>query len=470
MKFKDLFNEDWSVNWEKIVTIPQFDKLMSTKQSAVWHKEGDCYKHTQLVTQEMERLLRRNLVEKGSNDWVMCMAAALCHDLGKADTTKWSNEKNDWTTKNHGVVGERITRSIFCDEDIILREKVCYMVRHHMTLHHVYDKPHLINKRLIKLSHGIVSMKYMILLNIADSWGSYNDIETEDFIYDKEIKLTNDISSLRCYQKPYSLIEKSQLIRDFIDYDGDVINKSNDFCVYILCGFPGCGKSTYYRKFLADKPIISRDIIRGELGVDGATTTNDKKVVGTKEEENKVSEIFNKRMIEYCENKESFVLDNTNLKYQYRKDYLLKIMKYNPKVKIIYIEAPNYIDDCIERRKDEIPKKVYDRMENTFDFPQLYECNELIIIKQRPDITVETYTFNGDFVPDLPDDIYSINGKDYILKTKILNDLKITRGAMILDGYDCYDSCIKYMDELINQYKLINDFYELFNEIQSKTD
>jgi predicted kinase len=313
-------------------------------------------------------------------------------------------------------------------------------------------------------------MKYMILLNIADSWGSYNDIETEDFIYDKEIKLTNDISSLRCYQKPYSLIEKSQLIRDFIDYDGDVINKSNDFCVYILCGFPGCGKSTYYREFLADKPIISRDIIRGELGVDGATTTNDKKVVGTKEEENKVSEIFNKRMIEYCENKESFVLDNTNLKYQYRKDYLLKIMKYNPKVKIIYVEAPNYIDDCIERRKDEIPKKVYDRMENTFDFPQLYECDELIIIKQRPDTTAETYTFNGDCVPDLPDDICSINGKDYILKTKILNDLKITRGAMILDGYDCYDSCIKYMDELINQYKLINDFYELFNEIQSKTD
>ena len=23
---------------------------------------------------------------------------------------------------------------------------------------------------------------------------------------------------------------------------------------------------------------------------------------------------------------------------------------------------------------------------------------------------------------------------------------------MILDGYDCYDSCIKYMDELIEKY------------------
>ena len=450
MKFKDLFNEDWSVNWEKIAEISHFSKLQETSQSSTWHKE-DCWTHLQLVTQAMERLLKRNLIERGSENWVMCMSAAICHDLGKGETTKWSEEKNDWTTKNHGVVGERITRHLFYDEDIVLREKVCYMVRHHMTLHHVYDKPEETNKRLIKLSHGIVEMRFMILLNIADSLSSINDIETEDDIFDKEMKLTNDVSTLRCYQKPYSFIDKSQLIRDFIDYNGEVINDTNDFCVYILCGFPGCGKSTYYKEFLADKPIISRDIIRGELGINGATTTNDKKVVGTREEEDKVSEIFNKKMIEYCENKESFVLDNTNLKYQYRN--LLKIMKYNPKVKIIYVEAPNYIKDCIERRKDEIPKKVYDRMENNFDFPQLYECDELIIVKQHTDSKDEIHTFKGNFTSDLIYDTRTVNGCDYISKVKVLNDLKITRGAMILDGYDCYDSCIKYVDELIKSYE-----------------
>lgn len=470
MKFKDLFNDDWSVNWEKIVEIPQFDKLMSTKQSTVWHKEGNVYMHLSLVTQAMERLLKRNLIEIGSDNWVMCMSAAICHDLGKGETTKWSEEKNDWTTKNHGVVGERITRHLFYDEDIVLREKVCYMVRHHMTLHHVYDKPEETNKRLIKLSHGIVEMRFMILLNIADSLGSYNDIETEDSIYDKEMKLLNDVSCLRCYQKPYSFIDKSQLIRNFIDYTGEVINDSNDFCVYILCGFPGCGKSTYYNMFFNSKPIISRDIIRGELGIDGATTTNDKKVVGTREEEDKVSEIFNKKMIEYCENKESFVLDNTNLKYQYRKDYLLKIMKYNPKVKIIYIEAPNYIKDCIGRRKGEIPKKVYDRMENNFDFPQLYECDELTIVKQ---VTIEqdnVFVFKGDFTPDLICNTNTVNGRDYISKVKVLNDLYITRGAMILDGYECYDSCVKYMDELISAYKNMFDYQNLFSEITLKND
>lgn len=451
MKFKDLFNDDWSVNWEKITQIPQFDKLMSTKQNTVWHKEGNAYLHTTLVTQEMEKLLGRNLIEKGSTNWIMCMSAALCHDLGKAETTKWSEEKQDWTTKNHGVVGERITRSLFYDEDIVLREKVCYMVRHHMVLHHVLDDEEKTIEKLIKLSHGIVPIKYMLFLKNADSKGSINEIETNYFINLQTNKINGYTSTMNCYYEPYSLTDKSQLIRDFINDKSELVNKTNDFCVYILCGFPGCGKSTYYKFYLDNKPIISRDEIRAELEIGGANFINNKKVVGTKEEEEKVSDIFNSRMIGYCEEKTSFVIDNTNLKYQYRKDYLSKIMKYNPKVKIIYIEAPDFINDCIKRREGQIDKSVYDRMLNTFDFPQLYECDELVFYKQHDDNNDETFKFGSDISP-----------KNFKIEDKILNDLKITRGAMILDGYDCYETCIKFMDELINKYEK-HDLEHTFN-------
>lgn len=41
---------------------------------------------------------------------------------------------------------------------------------------------------------------------------------------------------------------------------------------------------------------------------------------------------------------------------------------------------------------------------------------------------------------------------------------------MILDGYDCYDSCIKYMDELISTYKNMFDYTKLFGEIPLKND
>ncbi len=38
-----------------------------------------------------------------------------------------------------------------------------------------------------------------------------------------------------------------------------------------------------------------------------------------------------------------------------------------------------------------------------------------------------------------------------LYRKEIIEKLKATRCAMILDGYDEYDSCVKYMDELIKE-------------------
>ena len=62
--------------------------------------------------------------------------------------------------------------------------------------------------------------------------------------------------------------------------------------------------------------------------------------------------------------------------------------------------------------------------------------------KQHIDGEDQIVKFSSDFSP-----------KNVKLEQKILNDLRITKGAMILDGYECYDSCIKYMDELIKKYE-----------------
>lgn len=391
MKFKDLYNEDWTVDWESIGKLSWFERLLHTTQSERWHREGNALNHTKMVSDKMCEILNEHSVECGSDEWIMCMSAAICHDLGKADTTKWSEEKKDWVTKNHGVVGERITRNLFYDEDIVLREKVCYMVRHHMTLHHILDNKEKTDQRFIKLSHGIVPIKYMIWLNTADSLGSINE-ETGEYIIVKADSMKLHSLLLSCYEKSYAGLDKTSLLREFVGYEGETSKEEDNFTVYILCGFPGSGKSTYIKEKLNDKKVISRDVIRQQLGIGGSSLENDKKVVGTKEEEDKVSELFDKQMEECCKNGEDFVLDNTNLKYQYRKEYLLKVLKYDCKVKIIYIEAPDK-KTCRKRREGEITRKVYDRMEENFDFPQLYECHELIIYKQHEGKEDETYTF-----------------------------------------------------------------------------
>lgn len=42
-----------------------------------------------------------------------------------------------------------------------------------------------------------------------------------------------------------------------------------------------------------------------------------------------------------------------------------------------------------------------------------------------------------------------------LLRKNIIDKIKITRGAMILDGYDEFDSCVKYMDELIKEIETL---------------
>ena len=436
MKFKELFNEDWSVNWAKIDGLPSFEVLKQTPQSYKYHKEGNVLNHTHLVTQEMEKILsEKSDFKKGGMIWLVLMSAAICHDLGKAETTFWSEEKNDWSCKNHGAVGERITRNLFSDEEFLLRERVCYMVRQHMVLHHILDDEEKFPTKLKKLSHGLVCVKYMLWLNEADSRGSINEVEDDTDLSEKLSKIERKAENYGCLWKPYAMVEKGHLIREFFSI-GEPLNKTQNFVVYMMCGFPGCGKSTYIKERLSDKTVISRDIIRQELGINGATIKNDKKTVGTKEQEDKVSEIFNAKVIECCEQKKSFVIDNTNLKFQYRKKYLDMVMKYNPLIKVIYVEAPDFLNDCMKRRDGEIEKKVYDRMKESFDFPQLYECDELVLVKQD-DKTVKEYLFND-----------GLNIRDNIT-SYTLSIIKLLRKEMLMEGIEHDDKAIEIIDNLI---------------------
>ena len=436
MKFKELFNDDWSVNWTKIDGLPSFEVLKQTPQSYKWHKEGCVLNHLHLVTQEMEKILsEKSDFKKGGMIWLVLMSAAICHDLGKADTTFWSEEKNDWSCKNHGAVGERITRNLFSDEEFLLRERVCYMVRQHMVLHHILDDEEKFPTKLKKLSHGLVCVEYMLWLNEADSRGSINEVEDDTDLSEKLSKIERKAENYGCLWKPYAMVEKGHLIREFFSI-GEPLNKIRDFVVYMMCGFPGCGKSTYIKERLSDKTVISRDIIRQELGINGATIKNDKKTVGTKEQEDKVSEIFNAKVIECCEQKKSFVIDNTNLKFQYRKKYLDMVMKYNPLIKVIYVEAPDFLNDCMKRREGEIEKKVYDRMKESFDFPQLYECDELVLVKQD-DESVKEYLFND-----------GLNIRDNIT-SYTLSIIKLLRKEMLMEGIEHDDKAIEIIDNLI---------------------
>ena len=385
MKFRELFNHDtWLPDWDKIFSIKEFKDMAKCEQSKIWHTEGKVDVHTKLVCQAMRSfLLNRENIEPSDNDYyIMMMSAAICHDLGKPSTTKFDEEKGDFTTKCHGQVGAKITRKLFYDEDFEHREKVCYMVRWHMALHPIFDKEEMSTRKMIQLSHGRVPVKDMLILNVCDSLGSKNEFEDEVFLADKEERIKSVAIGLNCYETPYEFNNEYDKIRffDFKDRlfpEGCSLPKDyGQFTMYVMVGVPGSGKSYYIENNLKGVVQISRDLIRSEIGIKG------EKPQGTKEQESHVTEIFNERMLECCKNKQDFVIDNTNVRKMYRDAYTDMTMRYMPKIVYVYVEAPS-LDVNKSRRKGMMPLEVIDRMWNQFDFPEPTEYNEFIAAIQR---------------------------------------------------------------------------------------
>lgn len=158
------------------------------------------------------------------------------------------------------------------------------------------------------------------------------------------------------------------------------INESNDnnfdFNVYVMCGCAGSGKSTWIKNNLPGIPVVSRDVIRTELGYCG----EGEKYVGTNQQENNVNEVENKLIEKLCNAKVDFAVDNMNIKPKYRKNLISKLKQYN--AKIIMVVMDTNIDACKQARNGQIPDDVMDRMHKTMSFPEEGEYDEIITVKR----------------------------------------------------------------------------------------
>lgn len=134
--------------------------------------------------------------------------------------------------------------------------------------------------------------------------------------------------------------------------------------VYILCGIPGAGKSTFCKNHLSNYKVVSRDIIRFELGY---TSSVDDKSVGTKYQEQQVTIRENELIKEYLEAGYDIVLDNMN-GGKYLKPTVENIKLIAPKAKIIGYNIVTPLEKCIERRKDQISEEVMRNIYSRFHY------------------------------------------------------------------------------------------------------
>ncbi len=92
-----------------ITLYPELEALIGCPQEERWHPEGDVYRHTALVMEQMARIAGRDGLV--GDEWTIAQAAALVHDLGKPATTVF--ERSAFRSPGHDKAGEAPARSLF---------------------------------------------------------------------------------------------------------------------------------------------------------------------------------------------------------------------------------------------------------------------------------------------------------------------------------------------------------------------
>ena len=359
------------IHWDYIYSIPEFAALKTLHQSPKWHSESEFVSgHVERVANECKSWIecKHNLDEEFA---VILMMSALFHDIGKATTTFFKESDNMWHHYGHEVESEKITRRILWDLGYRLREKICGIVRWHMEPFNIIRSKDPVSK-IIDLQNKVYSLRSLYYVKKFDMRGSRSaDPELTKFDSILLDSFADICMSLNCFHSKNNIDEIKKKIND-------LTNKKPKLTVEMYIGLPGAGKDTAIAASMSDgkdRAIICRDDIRIELGYCG----EGEKYLGTNEEENKVTEVFNRKLKDAAESGNVIVLNNMNNRRKYRDAYKQMLKYYNVCWKYIYVEASE-LNKNIERRKGQIHELAFRKMVETFEFPTSDEYDELLII------------------------------------------------------------------------------------------
>lgn len=361
--------------WDVIESIPEFAILKTCEQNPKWHSEGNSWNHTKKVCQQAILISSyRNVY-----DCKILMGAALFHDIGKGVTTEF--KKGNWHSYGHEIQSEIITRNLLFDEDILLREEICRLVRWHMEILKVFESKHYAEK-ILDLSTK-VNLRKLIDLKKCDILGSIpEDFKVTEYDRSTLEKINTIAENLNCLNKPTHCFNIKQYSierfrKSFID-------------VHIMIGVPGAGKSTTIENYIRPRHddwhkinetelvVVSRDIARYKLGFCG----ENEKYLGTHKEEEEVTKYCNNLIKEAADNGKCIVIDNTNLKRKYR-DSIKELLKdYRVFYFYHYIEAPS-LKENFKRREGEVPSNVILNMFKSLEWPTYDEYLRFYIHKNN---------------------------------------------------------------------------------------
>ncbi len=147
--------------------LPELYDTIGIPQNPKWHPEGDVYEHTKQALDAAATFKYNSNDEK-----LILMWSALCHDLGKAATTKFVDGR--FISHEHEVVGEKLAKKLLkrITNNINLIETVCKLVRWHMQPGQLVEnaKPSAYKRLALKL-YPNTNLQMLSKLFLADRLG-----------------------------------------------------------------------------------------------------------------------------------------------------------------------------------------------------------------------------------------------------------------------------------------------------------
>ena len=373
-----------TLDLEFLNSIHYFNALSNCEQNPRWHAEGNAQKHSLLA---YEKLIKEVVYGK---DYHMCdslndiellilKASVLLHDIGKSVTTTIGKDGN-WHSYNHEIEGEKIARVLLWNENFYIRETICALIKYHMEPLRIFNSKNWI-ARMYEIA-CVVPWKLLYCVKLSDLLGSVqstNNTQKEDL---EKLELLKETAKIL---KIWDDVD-SEGLHSIVKYTNKNLlpwrrNMNPNKIAYIMIGLPGSGKNTYINKNILtihpDSVQISRDDIRIQLGY----CNENEKYLGSEEEENEVTRVFDEVLDNAILNDKKVILNNTFLKKKYREPVVTKLINNGYKIIYVYVEAPT-LEINYKRRDGEVPQNVINRMALNFEYPEVTEFDEIIFDKQ----------------------------------------------------------------------------------------
>lgn len=336
--------------------------MRESEQSPLHHAEGDVWTHTVMVCSALRGLPAFKEQPEEIQDALL--AAAVLHDCAKPDTFS-RDENGKISNKNHAPKGAVKARRILWKMDVPFRQRelICNLIKYHMRPFHFLDSPRM-DSYVAQISMT-VRTDLLKILATADTLGRIAPNNDENL---ERLQMFEEYCKEQyCWGQPYPFSSDHARVAHF-NCGQDIMSQARPPlrpCVWVMSGLPGSGKDRWIKEHLFDRPMISLDEIRKELGVAPDAT-------------GEVIQVANKKAKRLLADRTGFVWNATNVSKMVRNKCLNLFRQYSALIHIVYVEARH--DDFWQQnrnRPNPVPESVIERLLSKWEVPDLTEAHEV---------------------------------------------------------------------------------------------